>query len=192
MFVQKKMVQDASSENGVQVREEGLTDNVPDPSQVEPRPSTSNITDTKPLSKTEEVNQASEKIHGENELVVTVVARNEPKADENMDTSHVSVGLSKMSPSESVYLGDSLMMDMDQAVFKTPLKRKKKDKVSESKQARKTENETVLFYFQMGDIRIASLNANGARDCVKRSMMYEIMGQKKILMFYLYKKHIVM
>ncbi len=32
------------------------------------------------------------------------------------------------------------MMDMDQAVFKTPLKRKKKDKVSESKQARKTEN----------------------------------------------------
>lgn len=32
------------------------------------------------------------------------------------------------------------MTDLDQAVFKTPLKRKKNDKVSESKQARKTEN----------------------------------------------------
>lgn len=51
---------------------------------------------------------------------------------------------------------------------------------------------SLLFYFQMGDICIASLNVNGARDRVKRSMMYEIMGQKKKLMFYLYKKHIVM
>lgn len=33
------------------------------------------------------------------------------------------------------------MTDLDQAVFKTPLKRKKNDKVSKSKQARKTENE---------------------------------------------------
>lgn len=297
--------QDVSSENGVQVGEEESTDNVPDPSQAEPRPSTSNITDTEPLSKTEEVNQASEKNHGENELVVTVVARNESKADENMDISHVSVGLNKMSPSESENLGDSLMMDMDQAVFKTPLKRKKKDKVSESKQARKAENEkesdvedvgsesdfsdsgasscsqnewtckdydteeirkflnltknlrgvqvadyfpdikrfventrmfmsegcftnkevyrlkkfvtklqnqlslmavrllqffaligclflyglSLLFYFSMGDIRIASLNVNGARDRVKRSMMYELMGQKKIYVLLVQETH---
>lgn len=39
---------------------------------------------------------------------------------------------------------------------------------------------SLLFYFSMGDIRIASLNVNGARDRVKRSMMYELMGQKKI------------
>ncbi len=73
-------------------------------------------------------------------MVVPVVVGNESKVHEDMDISHVSVVLNNMSPSESVNLDDNLMMDMDQAVFKTHLKRKKKDKVSESKQARKTEN----------------------------------------------------
>ncbi len=132
--------QDASCENGVQVRDEGTTDNVSDPIQAEPRPSTSGLTDTVPLSQTEEVNQATKNNNGENDLVVPVVVGNESKVHENMDISHVSVVLNNMSHSESVNLDDNLMMDMDQAVFKTPLKRKKKDKVSESKQARKTEN----------------------------------------------------
>ncbi len=39
---------------------------------------------------------------------------------------------------------------------------------------------SLLFYFQMGDIHIASLNVNGARDCVKRTVMYETMSYKKI------------
>ncbi len=122
--------QDASSENGVQVRDEGTTDIVSDPIQVEPRPSTSGLTDTVPLSQTEEVNQATKNNNGENDLVVPVVVGNESKVHENI----------LMNPPESANLDDDLMMDMDQAVFKTPLKRKKKDKVSESKQARKTEN----------------------------------------------------
>ncbi len=122
--------QDASSENGVQVRDEGTTNNVSDPIQVEPRPSTSGLTDTVPLSQTEEVNQATKNNNGENNLVVSVVVGNESKGHENI----------LMNPPESANLDDDLMMDMDQAVFKTPLKRKKKDKVSESKQARKTEN----------------------------------------------------
>ncbi len=122
--------QDVSSENGVQVRDEGTTNNVSDPIQAEPRPSISGLTDTVPLSQTEEVKQATKNNNGENDLVVPVVVGNESKVHEDMD----------MSPSESVNLDDNLMMDMDQAVFKTPLKRKKKDKVSESKQARKTEN----------------------------------------------------
>ncbi len=132
--------QDASCENGVQVRDEGTTNNVSDPIQAEPRPSTSGLTDTVSLSPTEEVNQATKNNNGENDLVVPVVVGNESKVHENMDISHVSVVLNNTSPSESVNLDDNLMMDMDQAVFKTPLKRKKKDKVSESKQARKTEN----------------------------------------------------
>ncbi len=56
--------QDASSENGVQVRNEGTTNNVSDPIQAEPRPSTSGLTDTVPLSQTEEVNQATKIIMG--------------------------------------------------------------------------------------------------------------------------------
>ncbi len=134
--------QDASSENGVQVREEGTPDNVPDPIQAEPRPSTSGLTDTVPLLQIEEVNQATVNNNGENDLVVPVVVGNESKVDENMDIPNVSVVLNKMSPSESVNLGDSLMMDIDQAVFKTPLKRKKKDKVSESKQVWREEQTT--------------------------------------------------
>ncbi len=122
--------QDASRENGVQVRDEGTTDNVSDPIQAEPRPSTSGLTDTVPLSQTEEVNQATKNNNGENDWVVPVVVGNESKVHENI----------LMNPPESANLDDDLMMDMDQAVFKTPLKRKKKDKVSESKQARKTEN----------------------------------------------------
>ncbi len=76
------------------------------------------------------MNQATKNNNGENDLVVPVVVGNESKVHENI----------LMNPPESANLDDDLMMDMDQAVFKTPLKRKKKDKVSESKQARKTEN----------------------------------------------------
>ncbi len=53
--------QDASSENGVQVRDEGTTNNVSDSIQAEPRPSTSGLTDTVPLSQTEEAKQATKK-----------------------------------------------------------------------------------------------------------------------------------
>lgn len=155
--------QDASSENGVQVREEGTPDNVPDPVQAEPRPSTSGLTDTVPLLQIEEVNQATVNNNGENDLVVPVVVGNESKVDENMDIPNVSVVLNKMSPSESVNLGDSLMMDIDQAVFKTPLKRKKKDKVSESKQARKTENEKESDVDDVGSE--SDFSDSGASSC---------------------------
>lgn len=39
---------------------------------------------------------------------------------------------------------------------------------------------SIFFRFHMGDIHIASLNVNGARDCIKRAALYEIMNQKKI------------
>lgn len=45
------------------------------------------------------------------------------------------------------------------------------------------------FYFHMGDIRVASLNVNGARDCVKRSAIYEMMGQKRIDILFLQETH---
>ncbi len=69
----------------------------------------------------------------------------------------------KMSPSESVNLGDILMMDIDQAVFKTPLKRKKKDKVSESKQAKKTENTKESDFDDIGSE--SDLSDSGASNC---------------------------
>ncbi len=77
--------QDASSENGVQVRdEETNTNNVSDPLQAEPRPSTCGLTDTVPLSQTEEVNQATKNTNGENDLVVPVIVGNESKVHENI------------------------------------------------------------------------------------------------------------
>lgn len=40
---------------------------------------------------------------------------------------------------------------------------------------------SLFFYFlQMGDIRIASLNVNGARDRLKRTVIYETMKRKHI------------
>ncbi len=43
------------------------------------------LTDTVPLSQTEEVNQATKNNNGENDLVVPVVVGNESKVHENMD-----------------------------------------------------------------------------------------------------------
>ncbi len=41
----------------------------------------------------------------------------------------------------------------------------------------------------MSDIRIASLNVNGARDRIKRTVIYETMNHKKIDIFLLQETH---
>lgn len=130
--------QNVSGETGGQVRNVD-TDNVPTPTQTEPRPSTSGQTESI-LHLQTEVNQAITE-NEEKDSVIPVVDKGEPKADESMDISHVNIVSVSKSTSESVNLSDDLMTDLDQAVFKTPLKRKKNDRVFESKQARKTENE---------------------------------------------------
>ncbi len=48
---------------------------------------------------------------------------------------------------------------------------------------------SLFIYFQMSDIRIASLNVNGARDCIKRTVIYETMNHKQIDIFLLQETH---
>lgn len=43
------------------------------------------------------------------------------------------------------------------------------------------------LFFHMGDIHVASLNVNGARDCIKCAAIYEIMKRKQN--YVLFKKH---
>lgn len=48
----------------------------------------------------------------------------------------------------------------------------------------------VSFSFLfMSDIRIASLNVNGARDCRKRAQIYEVAKQNKIYVLFLQETH---
>ncbi|KAI2643940.1 Transposon TX1 uncharacterized 82 kDa protein [Labeo rohita] len=157
-----KNMQDDSTENGVQVRDEGTTDIVPEPAQVEPRPSTSGLTDILPPVQTEEVNQAIVEKNGD-ESGFPFVGKSESKADKSMDLSHVNVLSDKASLSETASLSDNLMMDIDQAVFKAPLKRKKKDKVLESKQARKTESEKESDVDDIGNE--SDFSDSGASSC---------------------------
>jgi len=76
---------------------------------------------------TEGENQAIAGNNDEKDLVILVVDKGEPEAVESMDISHVTVVSESKSPSESVNLSANLMMDLDQAVFKTLLKRNKYD-----------------------------------------------------------------
>ncbi len=48
---------------------------------------------------------------------------------------------------------------------------------------------SLIIYFQMSDIRIASLNVNGARDRIKRTVIYETMKHKQIDIFLLQETH---
>ncbi len=48
---------------------------------------------------------------------------------------------------------------------------------------------SLFIYFQMSDIRIASLNVNGARDRIKRTVIYETMNHKQIDIFLLQETH---
>lgn len=149
--------QDVSGEAGDQVRNVG-TDNVSDPG-----PSTSDQTETFPHSQTE-ANQGKAGNNRENDLSIPVVEKGEPKADDSMDISHDNIVSDSKSPSERVNLSDDLMMfrDVDQAVFKTPLKRKKIDEVSKSKQTRKNENE---FEVDGDDGNESDLSDSGASSC---------------------------
>jgi len=44
-----------------------------------------------------------------------------------------------------------------------------------------------LFFhnFHMGDFRVASLNVNGARECIKRAQINNTMNQKKLDVLFL-------
>jgi len=46
-----------------------------------------------------------------------------------------------------------------------------------------------LSFLIMNDIRIASLNVNGARDCRKRAQIYEVANQNKIDVLFLQETH---
>ena len=46
-----------------------------------------------------------------------------------------------------------------------------------------------LFYFLMGDVRVASLNINGARDCGKRAKLYELVKQKRLDVIFVQETH---
>ncbi len=48
---------------------------------------------------------------------------------------------------------------------------------------------SLSFYFEMCNIRIASLNVNGARDRIKRTVIYETMNHKKMYVFLLQETH---
>lgn len=129
--------QDVLEENSVKVVNEG-TENVHEPTQAEPGTSSniSGLTDIMPLSQAEKVN------NGETGLVTRFIVLDEPKLNksvESMDITHVTAS-DTIVPSGSVSLSDDLMRDLDQAVFKAPLKRKNNDKASESKQAKTTEH----------------------------------------------------
>ena len=43
--------------------------------------------------------------------------------------------------------------------------------------------------FLMGDVRVASLNINGARDCGKRAKLYELVKQKRLDVIFVQETH---
>ncbi len=45
------------------------------------------------------------------------------------------------------------------------------------------------FLFFMGEVNIASVNINGARDIRKRAILYEVFKQKKIDIIFLQETH---